>query len=106
MPYPLNRMPGCSVIHVTSFEKLKPLGHNPKNSIPNKTATDRPTKHFKEIFFWYFEKFKSSLGDPKIQKFCRSNFMKKKLAENTEEFDRRFDDGEDAHDLIDRGKPR
>jgi hypothetical protein len=31
---------------------------------------------------------------------------KKKLAENTEEFDRRFDDGEDVHDLIDRGKPR
>jgi len=26
---------------------------------------------------------------------------KKKLAENTEEFDRRFDDGEDVHDLID-----
>lgn len=26
---------------------------------------------------------------------------KKKLAKNTEEFDRRFDDGEDIHDLID-----
>jgi len=26
---------------------------------------------------------------------------KKKLAQNTEEFDRRFDDGEDVHDLID-----
>ena len=26
---------------------------------------------------------------------------KKKLAKNTEEFDRRFDDGEDVHDLID-----
>jgi len=25
---------------------------------------------------------------------------KKKLAKNTEEFDRRFDDGEDVHDLI------
>ena len=25
----------------------------------------------------------------------------KKLAKNTEEFDRRFDDGEDIHDLID-----
>ena len=32
--------------------------------------------------------------------------MKKKLAENTEEFDRRFDDDEDVHDLNDRGKPR
>ena len=26
---------------------------------------------------------------------------KKRLAKNTEEFDRRFDDGEDVHDLID-----
>ncbi len=26
---------------------------------------------------------------------------KKKLAKNTEEFDRRFDEGEDIHDLID-----
>ena len=26
---------------------------------------------------------------------------KKKLVKNTEEFDRRFDDGEDIHDLID-----
>ncbi|MBW2641454.1 MAG: CopG family transcriptional regulator [Deltaproteobacteria bacterium] len=26
---------------------------------------------------------------------------KKKLAKNTEEFDRRFDDGEDIHDLLD-----
>jgi hypothetical protein len=26
---------------------------------------------------------------------------KKQLAKNTEEFDRRFDDGEDVHDLID-----
>ena len=26
---------------------------------------------------------------------------KKKLAKNAEEFDRRFDDGEDVHDLID-----
>ena len=28
----------------------------------------------------------------------------KKLAESTEEFDRRFDDGEDIHDLIDMSK--
>jgi predicted DNA binding CopG/RHH family protein len=29
---------------------------------------------------------------------------KKKLAKNTQEFDRRFDDGEDIHDLIDLSK--
>jgi hypothetical protein len=28
-------------------------------------------------------------------------YEQKKLAKNTEEFDRRFDDGEDIHDLID-----
>jgi len=27
--------------------------------------------------------------------------VKKKTAKNTEEFDRRFDDGEDIHDLVD-----
>jgi len=27
--------------------------------------------------------------------------VKKKIAKSTEEFDRRFDDGEDIHDLID-----
>jgi hypothetical protein len=33
--------------------------------------------------------------------------MKKvKLAENIEEFDRRFDNGEDVHDLIDMGKSK
>jgi hypothetical protein len=33
--------------------------------------------------------------------------MKKaKLAKNTEEFDRRFDNGEDIHDLIDMSKSR
>ena len=31
---------------------------------------------------------------------------KKKLAKNTEEFDRRFDDGEDVHDLIDMRKTK
>jgi hypothetical protein len=30
--------------------------------------------------------------------------VKKKTAERTEEFDRRFDDGEDIHDLIDISK--
>ena len=33
--------------------------------------------------------------------------MKKmKIAENAEEFDRRFDDGEDIHDLIDMSKAK
>ena len=31
---------------------------------------------------------------------------KKKSARSTEEFDRRFDDGEDIHDLIDMSKAR
>ena len=31
---------------------------------------------------------------------------KKKLANSTEEFDRRFDDGEDVHDLIDMSKAK
>ena len=31
---------------------------------------------------------------------------KKKLAKNTEELDRRFDDGEDVHDLIDMRKAK
>ena len=31
---------------------------------------------------------------------------KKKLAETNDEFDRRFDDGEDIHDLIDISKAR
>ena len=31
---------------------------------------------------------------------------KKKLAKSTEEFDRRFDDGEDIHDLIDMNKAK
>lgn len=31
---------------------------------------------------------------------------KKKIAKSTEEFDRRFDDGEDIHDLIDMSKAR
>ncbi|MCD6197687.1 MAG: CopG family transcriptional regulator [Deltaproteobacteria bacterium] len=31
---------------------------------------------------------------------------KKKIAKNTEEFDRRFDEGEDIHDLIDMSKAR
>ena len=31
---------------------------------------------------------------------------KKKSAKSTEEFDRRFDDGEDIHDLIDMSKSR
>ena len=31
---------------------------------------------------------------------------KKKLAKNTKEFDRRFDNGEDIHDLIDLPKAR
>ncbi|MBW1676363.1 MAG: CopG family transcriptional regulator [Deltaproteobacteria bacterium] len=31
---------------------------------------------------------------------------KKKMAKSTEEFDRRFDDGEDIHDLIDISKAR
>jgi len=31
---------------------------------------------------------------------------KKKTANNTEEFDRRFDDGEDIHDLIDISKAK
>lgn len=32
--------------------------------------------------------------------------MVKKIAKNTKEFDRRFDDGEDIHDLIDMSKAR
>ncbi len=32
--------------------------------------------------------------------------VKKKTANNTEEFDRRFDEGEDIHDLIDMSKAR
>ena len=32
--------------------------------------------------------------------------MKKKLANTTDEFDRRFDNGEDIHDLIDMSKAR
>jgi len=31
---------------------------------------------------------------------------KKKVAKSTEEFDRRFDEGEDIHDLIDMSKAR
>lgn len=31
---------------------------------------------------------------------------KKKIAKSTEEFDRRFDEGEDIHDLIDMSKTR
>ncbi len=31
---------------------------------------------------------------------------KKKIAKSTEEFDRRFDEGEDIHDLIDMSKGR
>ena len=31
---------------------------------------------------------------------------KKKIVKNTEEFDRRFDEGEDIHDLIDMSKAR
>ncbi len=31
---------------------------------------------------------------------------KKKIANRTEEFDRRFDDGEDIHDLIDMSKAK
>ena len=31
---------------------------------------------------------------------------KKKIANSTEEFDRRFDDGEDIHDLIDLSKAK
>ncbi|MDP3029145.1 MAG: CopG family transcriptional regulator [Deltaproteobacteria bacterium] len=32
--------------------------------------------------------------------------VKKKIANSTEEFDRRFDEGEDIHDLIDMSKAR
>jgi hypothetical protein len=32
--------------------------------------------------------------------------IKAKIAKNTEEFDRRFDNGEDIHDLIDMNKSR
>lgn len=32
--------------------------------------------------------------------------MIKKMAKNTKDFDRRFDDGEDIHDLIDMSKAR
>jgi hypothetical protein len=32
--------------------------------------------------------------------------VKKKIAKSTEEFDRRFDEGEDIHDLIDMSKAR
>ena len=32
--------------------------------------------------------------------------VKKKIAKSTEEFDRRFDDGENIHDLIDISKAR
>ena len=32
--------------------------------------------------------------------------VKKKLAKNVEEFDRRFDDGEDIHDLVDMSKAK
>jgi len=32
--------------------------------------------------------------------------VKKKTANSTEEFDRRFDDGEDIHDLIDISKAK
>ena len=31
---------------------------------------------------------------------------RKKIAKNTEEFERRFDDGEDIHDLIDMSKAK
>ena len=31
---------------------------------------------------------------------------KKKIAKSTEEFDRRFDEGEDIHDLVDMSKAR
>lgn len=31
---------------------------------------------------------------------------KKKMAESTEEFDRRFDEGEDIHDLVDMSKAK
>jgi len=32
--------------------------------------------------------------------------VKKKIAKSAEEFDRRFDDGEDVHDLIDMSKAK
>ncbi len=32
--------------------------------------------------------------------------VKKKVAKNTQEFDRRFDDGEDIHDLMDMSKAK
>jgi hypothetical protein len=32
--------------------------------------------------------------------------VKKKTVKNTEEFDRRFDDGEDIHDLVDMSKAK
>jgi len=32
--------------------------------------------------------------------------VKKKIAKSTKEFDRRFDDGEDIHDLIDMSKSK
>ena len=32
--------------------------------------------------------------------------VKKKMAKSTEEFDRRFDDGEDIHDLVDMEKAK
>jgi hypothetical protein len=32
--------------------------------------------------------------------------VKKKIAKSTQEFDRRFDDGEDIHDLIDMSKAK
>jgi predicted DNA binding CopG/RHH family protein len=32
--------------------------------------------------------------------------VKKKIAKNTQEFDRKFDDGEDIHDLIDMSKAK
>lgn len=37
----------------------------------------------------------------------KENYMvKKKIAKNTQEFDRRFDNGEDIHDLIDMSKAK
>ena len=42
-----------------------------------------------------------------MQEKRKPNYMvKKKIAKNTQEFDRRFDNGEDIHDLIDMSKAK
>jgi hypothetical protein len=46
----LKRRPGRSGIQLTPLEKKKPLGINPKIRTPKRIATDKPTKHFKEIW--------------------------------------------------------